>query len=863
MDFLYRMHLIDFDPRDKEQIQKNWIRIKEAIQLSSDSLFREIENKTFDSLSPNIKAKLYKYLLRGRYRATPFGLWAGVGLGNWGKDNQIDLPVAYREIMEAGSADAGSQNQHTCKYQPAPGLKAYANQVQYWSYCWQAEGWRISYLDKNQLICILLTYFEHSPSLDFGIFQTFFKTKTLKAIGEIWDMLIVSGLLIREDFPAYAPAPPGSGVDIRLCSKITLNAVIREKLENLIIEIGNLFVPIESDYLQHFKSWFRYTYDDRFVPLSHLAHHKDFSLQSDPGIAFEQDAPFHTADILTALWKNTEEFDLSKYIEKKKPDLNHVQIAFRVFGESQLFIENIVCNRPFAYSGRFSLDPEINEYIVSKMESFPQEAVFADIVLFESLKSNHITRHQNVFEYSIFPFGSGNENNSLGIDELHLGFRGDRLVLYSQKLNKQIIPVAQHPLNPDQISHSLSRLIWEIGNQDQHRFLPYHDPSFQHSNYVPRLTWKGLILQGRKWILFLKDYLSKKELSHFLEDSILPSPIMAGHLDRELLLDWKDPLELDFLWEELQGLGEVTVYECPWKDRSPFQNKDGQHLYPQAVYSWKGKERQISPITNLNRIGSSDSSWVYVRIMMKEDGIMPFLYKPFPKIILNLKEKFTVQKWYFLFYNTPKSEIRLRVLPKDQKLIREAASELKKDLLQSGWLESVHIAPYYPETEKYGLSNADISTSESIFHRESELFLLGNDPGNLPPILSWDENERRSWVILTYCRLIELTGRQNLFFQYFKDLLKQIPGRERKELNNAEILQSKFGNTLHRADIFSTEFSKIASASEEELLRIIPNHVHMCCNRAFPLHTGDQERRVIYGLYKMLGKCVYGRFTSL
>ena len=98
MDFLYRMHLVDFDLKDREQIHKNWNWIKQAIRLSSDSLYQEIENKDFDSLTSSTKSKLYKYLLRGRYRSTPFGLWAGVGLGNWGNANKIELPISYREI---------------------------------------------------------------------------------------------------------------------------------------------------------------------------------------------------------------------------------------------------------------------------------------------------------------------------------------------------------------------------------------------------------------------------------------------------------------------------------------------------------------------------------------------------------------------------------------------------------------------------------------------------------------------------------------------------------------------------------------------------------------------------------------------
>jgi hypothetical protein len=169
MDFLYRMPLVDFDPNDKDQIAKNWNWIKKAIQLSSDSLFTMIESQEFDSLSISIQTKIQKYLLRGRYRPTPFGLWAGVGLGKWLTDTEIELPITYKPIVEDNNGLKKEEVEKTGLFKSAPCLKAYSNQVQYWSYCSQSEGWRLSYLDKNQLVIILMDYFEKFDTLDFKI----------------------------------------------------------------------------------------------------------------------------------------------------------------------------------------------------------------------------------------------------------------------------------------------------------------------------------------------------------------------------------------------------------------------------------------------------------------------------------------------------------------------------------------------------------------------------------------------------------------------------------------------------------------------------------------------------------------------
>lgn len=865
MDFLYRMHLVDFDPKDEKQIKKNWNWIKQAIRLSSDSLHQEIENKEYDSLPQFTKSKLIKYLIRGRYRSTPFGLWAGVGIGNFGNSNLIETPITYRIIKDQCLKLEENPAHKQTKFRLAPGSKEYADQIHYWSYCRKDEGWRISYLDKNPLVAILLTYFEKSDHLDFKIFQTFFKTKNKEQVLKIWEMLLESQLLIPYHFPEVetSPIPIERGLDYRLSSKITMDHEIQGKLENLVSEIGNLFVPVESDYMHKFKFWFKYTYDDRFVPISLLAHQKDFFIPTYSEFKPGKKTTTISPNILRELWNNAEEFDLKRCFKKKRANINHLQIAFKIFGQNELFIENMVCNRPFAYSGRFSLDPEIKTYIARNIKDPSSEVVFADFNLYESSKSNHITRHYNVFEYCICPFGRSSQNNLLGIDDLYLGFRQDRFILISQKLNKQVIPVVQHPLNPNQITHTLSRLIWEIGNQDQHRFIPYHDLIFQDSSYIPRLTWNGIILQGRKWILTSKSFSDKNDLIQFLRKSNFPCPILAGHLDRELLLDWTDPIELGFLWEELQRLEDVTIYECPWKEKSPFQKPGGQQLYPQFIYSWQGKDPTLPELHFHNRIIGSDPHWIYARIQMKEDSLIPFLSKPFPKLLKRLKKDSPIKKWYFLFYNSLHPEIRLRILPDDQFQKPIIESDIRYAFIESGWVESVQFAPYYPEIDKYGLNNEGISTSESIFHRESELILLGEDNGNFPPLLTLEEKDRRFWIIQTFHRLIEISGRQDLFFHYYQGLLKKIPWMERKELKKGEICHIRTENTLLRLDLFDEEFSKFSIESDEVLKRIIPNHLHMCCNRAFPMDSPLQERRVIYEIYRLLGKSLYCRSTTL
>lgn len=66
---------------------------REALYLASPSLFSEL--KSSGGLPEKILFPLTRYLIRSRYRATPFGLFSGVGVVNWGDKTRLSAEVPY------------------------------------------------------------------------------------------------------------------------------------------------------------------------------------------------------------------------------------------------------------------------------------------------------------------------------------------------------------------------------------------------------------------------------------------------------------------------------------------------------------------------------------------------------------------------------------------------------------------------------------------------------------------------------------------------------------------------------------------------------------------------------------------------
>lgn len=864
MDLLYRMHLVDFDPSKEEDIVKNWDWILEALSYSSETLYAKIGKTPYPSLTQNTKDKIHKYLLRGRYRSTPFGLWAGTGLAVWGGQNSSVIGLNYHEIKSPANLPINeAAKPKRGFFRLAPGTEQFEHHVNYWNYSAEEGGWRLGHLERNRIIDLLLKKLKTTSKLSLEEFRAFFQNRNAEGISGIWQMILDSGLLIPAEFPwkDNLNIRHGANKDVKLSCQITLDNQLKLQLEALTNEMGALFVPIESGYLKGLKRWLLKNFDDRFVPLDMIPDQFDFyGLSSNP----DSEEHGEIKGISGAkFWNDTMELDLSLQFEKQAITLpNHLQFVFKVGQSHQIYVENIVCNRPFAYAGRFSLDSGIAKVVKSTLtgQMDDSEYIHADLFLFESTKANYISRHSNAFAHTVYPFGSSPNRHIIGTDELEIGIHHDRICLYCKRLKKAVIPVVQHPLNPSQISHPLSRLLWEIGNQDQVKFLPYYHPAFQDSAYVPRLKWGNVILQGRSWKLNFEKFKDENALSGYLAHSGVPDRILAGYLDRELLLEWTDPRDFGLLWAELKVHGELQVFECLWAEDTAFSSQKGSALYPQFVHAWKLETSKPAAPLYINRINCPNQNWVYARIFVRPEGFQPFFSKSFPLLVASILKDFTIKKWHYLVYNSPELEIRLRFEMEAASEIQKAtiASRIKEFNGRSGWVQETIFAPYYPETEKYG--KRGIATSEYIFYWESQFALFGKGDQS-QALVNMQEAQRLNELSLLFEALIQKTGNAREVFEYFKSRAKKASPEIKKCISNYDRQPTSEQPPNWRGEYMELHLRQECFKGKRRLF-ILSQHLHMFCNRAFPNNPLEFEEKLVCLLYKRTGYSVYASNPS-
>ncbi|WP_192349414.1 thiopeptide-type bacteriocin biosynthesis protein [Algoriphagus sp. Y33] len=855
MDFIYRMHLLELDPSNEQDILDHWDQLKLAISASSTTLYNKIKDKAYSSLDDRVKLKVYKYVLRGRYRATPFGYWAGVGLGRWGSKTdplvKIDttrIPTPYNTLKQIPD--------NLPHYKLVHGNELSGHHLFFWAYSVQGEGWALSYIERTKLTELLLALFKSKRLITFLDFKGLIESNNDEKILTIWNNLINSGLLVLSDFfqsslnqhPSTSIGNTTTAVNLKLTHPPTLSATVHGKLDKLTDEMGKLFAPVENTYLTQFKKWFVQRFDDRSVTLSELGTVAVFI----PEYTGNNSPKITTEKLAGSLWVPNTTLDLREmFTHQKISEVNHLSIAYRVGNKDNLLIENIACNRPFAYSGRFSQDEQLIEFLkASHLPSFTnKEIVYADLNVFESVKSSIISEHRTILPYSISAFEPGDQNFRIGAEELLIGIQYERVFLYSERLGKEIIPVLQHPLNPYYISHPVTRLLWEIAHQESFKFLPYYHPAFQNGKYVPRLMWGDTTLQAQRWRVMANEFTDHASLGKVLKAKCLPENIVAGEHDRELLLNLDDPRDLSILAAEIKRLGQCDVYECLWKNKSPFHTSSGSPMYPEFIYSWFNQEIEFKKPLPLNRILKQDYEWIYIRIFLPQVSVIPFLKTSLPSIMKEILDNYEIKKWYFMNYYVSSHEIRLRILPLVPNEGISIFGKIQQMILAEKMVTGILLTPYYPEYDKY--SQSSMAISESIFCFES-LFILDIPNSQNPSFLNADESYKVLLIANLLAGIFEVSQPEDQQ-DYFKSIIKSISRQRKREIRNKFQSNLPMGMADAVDEDYLQLFKKHTFYHKHPLKEFfLINHLHMFCNRAFPVDTIDREQEVIYLIHKKL-----------
>lgn len=863
MDYIVRLPLVDFNITNQYEISKNWTWIQKAVEYSSESMYREIKDSDYASLNSKVKLKIYKFLLRGRYRATPFGFWAGVGLGEWANQSSYHISPEYNLLPETTNDFnylIENQGHVHATYVINPSLCILPNAFRYYDYERHTQKWVCRILDKNSILDAVISCASPRKQMDFAGFVSCFESDDIHRIKSIWSSVLETGLLhpSKQGIPFKTDTTDKNRADSILKHPIQLSHKINKRLSLIQEEMGALFIPSPNQVLVNFAKWFEDQFDDRQVLLSDVARHPDFSMDQFTSTKDGRQQEKSISLLNQKRWEGMETLDLSEHYPKLPlPKEVHLDAVFRVLDPDAIILENLVCDRPFVYTGRFSRDQKIHAYLRNAMLPEMKEtdlAIHAELLLFESEKANYISATNSFLAKKICLFTQTTDPSILNADDIYIGLADGKFRLFDQNLEKIIMPVVQHPLNPSQISHPLTRLVWEIAHQSIRKFLVYSDPVFTDPPYIPRITWKDQVIQGKRWRLEAESYRSADDLAGFLEAQKLPHPFLAGAHDLELLLHWRRQDDLQVLWEELKKRRNLYLFEVPWIARSPFKSENGEPQYPQFISKIQVAENAPSRIPAKNPQLNKDAEWIYLQIAMADHQLSSFIRKALPELISDIPENLLPEKWFYLVYPSPTCQIRIRF---------QVASSLQSDfnrwiipkLVNQNGSYSVKTRSYYPEYRKYSFDCLAISST--LFHMES--CLLMGDIEKLKDGLIHQSSQHRALAVLELWKAILSTHPfPHILHKEFKAYIDQLPMHSLKRVKKSEqpgetsFLPQKFLNS------YVGIFQKHSWFSEpEKCNKLLTNHLHMLVNRTFHLAAREHEEQLVYWLYKTLARRIY------
>ncbi|WP_143959146.1 thiopeptide-type bacteriocin biosynthesis protein [Litoribacter populi] len=862
MEFIYRLPSLTLDPSSGQEIEDNYAQILKMVQLSSSDFFTSIKDTPYQDLSAKEKVTLFKYLLRGRYRPTPFGLWAGVGLGNFGEK------FSYQECAQPYliAHDKNIVIRYTNKkeirekiyysdYVINSGASLIGDKVYFWDKDKKTYKWKEQMLDYNPVFEKAIDHLHHYPTLNYTEFRRWFTNVPLNSVRSVWMALIFSGLVLAKRWNSsvtridinkkMANVRPTKlleykeMVDLYFSDYITQPYEIKRQLENINEEMGSLFYQPKSLYLENFKTAFLKDHDDRYVLMSKIIHpytNLNTHFKSKKWSYDQSLKPRGFAHLSSYIRSGNGIIDLKGALKSMPLDNSpETTILYRLGHDGKIVLDTISCRRTFALSGRFTLSAKIENYFKSLANSYYESpsVIYADVDLDETPLVNQLSQHRNLLSYSITLFGRKDNPKTMDFGSLWIGIHDGEVIIYSKVHQKRVIPVFQHSVDPKHITHPLARLLWEVAHQNRAKSVTDHYNPSELVPHVPQLNWGELVVKPAAWLIQENEALSIGELRAWVEKMKVPRHVLIGNLDQELLIDLECRLSVEIFMSELTKNKKLVLKECLWIQNESFKTEEGKTLYPQFSVSLPQKEYRFSDKKLFfNPKVKPDPLWLSFKIYLSPADAVGFLQTQVKSVLDNELVKKNQVRWYYLAYDDGDFHLKLRLK------IRESQKEdVQKTLFfllaKNPIIQSVICNDYYPETAKYGFKS--ISISERIFQMESELAVDMEGP-----LLNVDHEQLYLMLVALGEKLIigskKATSWKN---RYKKDIVTSYNRAERRAF-------SKFHLAYIDGKEMDPRFDQILEAYCEELSyheyweqedkvhTLIENHLHMFINRLFP-----------------------------
>ncbi|MBI3725130.1 lantibiotic dehydratase [bacterium] len=577
--------------------------------------------------------------------------------------------------------------------------------------------------------------------------------------------------------------------DMAKPGRLTLGRSVIEELARA-AELARSF-ETKNDLLRPFREAFRQRYEDREVPLV-LALDEEagigFERSNAPGaeaspllkgIAFPQ-APSFTrpTDLrkhglqrskLEAAWRSgaSEVTVTEEEIRSLSPEPSPLPDAFAVMavlvaisceavarGEFRVVFEGLSGPSGANLLGRFChVDPALERGVrehLRREEELRPGAIFAEIVhLPEGRLGNIIFRP--VLRGHELPFLGRSRaplEKQIPIADLLLALEGDRVVLRSRRLGREVVPRLTTALNVQHpTSQGLHRFLVALGYQGSPGGLKWDWGAFDGSAFLPRVVCGKTVLARASWTIAGQKL---RELAKTLGEPFaavqalrrslgLPRRVALADSDNVLPIDFENVLSVESFFQLVKGRRSARLVESyTGADELCMQGPEGRFVHelvvpfvrvPGEKLPARESERPVaassSPGDAIERSFPPGSRWLYAKLYTGSSTADRVIREVVAPLVARALSTGAAERWFFIRYGDPDWHVRVRLEGEPSRLTGEllpALHALAAPLVAKKMISRIQLDTYEREVERYGGPEAILAV-ERIFQIDSEAAL--------------------------------------------------------------------------------------------------------------------------------------------
>lgn len=324
--------------------------------------------------------------------------------------------------------------------------------------------------------------------------------------------------------------------------------------------------------------------------------------------------------------------------------------------------------------------------------------------------------------------------------ELLVSVQGERIVLRSARLGKEVAPRLETAHRYSNSSSAVYRFLAALGRQDGSSGVWRWTTPLSEFPFLPRVSCGRVILSPARWRLGEREVLTLHgkrggellgALRSLRESRGLPRWIGVEAGESSIAVDLDNVLSVESLRRLVEGARELTCTEWLPRPDELVVNAGKAALAHELIVPFLAREPRPAraaparPPATAPRRFPPGSPWLTAKIYANTSAMDCLLTSVVAPLVERGRAQRTVDGWFFLRYFDPLPHLRLRLHGDPRGLAAQVLPELSERLspfLRSERVWKLVLDTYDREVERFG-GDAGVLLAEAVFEHDSDAAL--------------------------------------------------------------------------------------------------------------------------------------------